>query len=74
VKAGLKGKVEDAVSLAQSTFEGAVQRAVECNAEAFLRAIESLKPQASEAEMSFELKATGEVGNVAVGKLGGEAN
>jgi hypothetical protein len=74
VKAGLKDKMQGAVLLARTTFEEALEKAIGCNASAFLRTIKSLENPPNEAEMSFALKVTGEVGNVAVGKLGGEAN
>lgn len=41
---------------------------------AFLSAIESLSEPPRETEMNFALKATEEVENFAVGKLGDEAN
>ena len=74
VKAGLKDKMKEAVVLAQSTFEDALRRAVQCNAEAFRHAVKGLEEPPDEAEMTFSLKATGELGNVAVGKLGAGAN
>lgn len=74
VRAGLKGRVEETIALAQTTFEEAVQRTIQSNVRAFLGAIEDLQELPTEAEMSFSLKATGELGNLAVAKLGGEAN
>ena len=74
VKAGLKSRAEETIALARTTFEEAVQRTIQSNVRAFLGAIGDLEEAPSEAEMSFSLKATGELGNLAIGKLGGEAN
>ncbi len=74
VKAGLKSRAEETIAVAQTTFEEAVRTTLQSNARAFLGAIEDLQEPPTEAEMSFSLKATGELGNLAIGKLGGEAN
>jgi Trypsin-co-occurring domain 1 len=64
----------EAVAVAQSGFEEAVRRAVSVNAAAFLAAADALERPPSEMEITFGLKATGEVGNLAVGKVAGESN
>ena len=60
--------------VAQSGFEQAVRRAVSLNVQAFLAAVEALDKPPAEMEITFGLKATGEVGNLAVGKVAGESN
>jgi hypothetical protein len=64
----------EAVAVAQSGFEQAVRRAVSLNVRAFLAAAEALEEPPAEMEITFGLKATGEVGNLAVGKVAGESN
>jgi len=76
--AGLSGWARDqvgaAVTVVQSGFEEAVRRAVSVNAGAFLAAADALENPPDEMEVTFGLKATGEVGNLAVGKVAGESN
>lgn len=74
VKAGLSGMVGDAVKLAASSLNDALAAAIRNNAQALHKGVQELSPVPSELEISFSLKATGELGNVAVGKAGGEAN
>jgi hypothetical protein len=62
------------IAVAQATFEDAVQNAVRLNVAAFLAAAEGLKPSPTQMEITFGLKGTGALSNVAVGKLGGELN
>ncbi len=64
----------EAVAVAQSGFEEAVRRAVSVNARAFLAAVDALEKPPAEMEITFGLKAIGEVGNLAVGKVAGESN
>lgn len=64
----------EAVAVAQSGFEEAVRRAVSVNARAFLAAADALDKPPAEMEITFGLKATGEAGNLAVGKVAGESN
>jgi Trypsin-co-occurring domain 1 len=63
-----------AVAVVQSGFEQAVRRAVSLNVGAFLAAADALEKPPAEMEITFGLKATGEVGNLAVGKVAGESN
>lgn len=78
VKVGLQEKVQEtvgtAVAVAQLTFEEAVERVVRYNAQAFIQSVRNMTTLPSEMEISFGLKATGELSNVAIGKIGGEAN
>jgi hypothetical protein len=48
--------------------------AVRINAEAFMKQISAMDAQPTEIEVTFGLKASGELGNFAVGKLTGDAN
>ena len=74
VKAGLRETAQKAVAQAQATFEDALQRVLVHNAEALVEAVEHLPSQPETVEVTFGLKATGEVGNFAISKAGGEAN
>ena len=47
---------------------------VAMNVQAFLAAADALEKPPAEMEITFGLKATGEVGNLAVGKIAGESN
>lgn len=73
-KAGLGDRLNDGVIAAQRTFEEAVQKTIKNNVEAFVTSVQSLSTPPTEVEITFGLKVTGEVGNVAVGKAGGEVN
>lgn len=69
-----RGQADEAVAEVQRGFEEAVRRAVSVNARAFLAAANALEEPPAEMEITFGLKATGEVGNLAVGKVAGESN
>src|SRR5215469_15179605 len=73
-KAGLREMAGKSVAVAQTSFEQAIQQAIRYNAQVFLQSVIDLPILPSEAEITFGLKITGEVGNVAVGKAGGETN
>jgi len=73
VKAGLGEKVHEAVVQAQATFEDGLE-VVRRNAAAFIEKVRSLSDPPDEVEVTFGLKATGELGNFAVAKAGAEAN
>lgn len=73
VKAGLKDKVQGAVVQAQATFEDGLE-VIRRNAAAFIKKVRSLSDPPDEVEVSFGLKATGELGNFAVAKAGAEAS
>ena len=73
-KAGLGKMVSNTVAQAGTSLEQALQRAIRSNAQAFIASVVTLPILPSEAEFSFALNITGEAGNVAVGKLGGETN
>jgi Trypsin-co-occurring domain 1 len=69
-KAGLREMASKTVAEAQTSFENAIQY----NAQVFLQSVLGMPILPGEAEITFGLKITGEVGNVAVAKAGGEAN
>lgn len=73
-KAGLRDVAGKAISEAQSLFENAVATALRLNVDTFYVAIQKLPHPPSDVEISFGLKATGELGNFAISKLGAEAN
>jgi len=72
-KAGLLEKPKDTVAKAEKTFDDAVKTVIGQNVRSLSAALEGLKTPPSEVEFSFGLKATGEIGNVAIAKIGGEA-
>ena len=74
VKAGVQETVQKTVAQAQSAFEGAVDRVVRHNAEAFIQSVRNLTERPDELEVTFGLKATGEMGNFAIAKGSGEVN
>ena len=73
-KAGLREMAGKSVAVAQTSFENAIHQAMQYNAQVFLQSVVNLPILPSEAEITFGLKITGEVGNIAVGKAGGETN
>jgi hypothetical protein len=75
-KAGLfprKAENSTTVAVAKVSFGEAVQRVVTENAKALTDAIKQLAEAPAEVEMKFALKATGEAGNIAIARVGGEA-
>ncbi len=74
VKAGVADKVKETVAQAQATLEGSLERVVRHNAETFIEAVRKLSLKPDEMEVTFGLKATGEVGNWAIAKGGTEMN
>ena len=75
MKAGLlERRGTDVVASAKRSFDDAVRAIVGQNVESFTGAVTQLKKPPDEVELLFALKATGEVGNFAIAKVGGEAN
>lgn len=72
-KAGLRGKAGEAVVQATANFEEALE-IVRRNAAAFIRKLRGLSDPPDEVEVTFGLKASGEVGNFAIARVGAEAN
>lgn len=73
-KIGIQERLQDTVVTAQATFSKTIKQAIQSNVQGFIDAVESLPNPPTEVEITFGLKATGEVGNIAVGKAGGEVN
>lgn len=73
-KAGLVDIAGKTVLKAQTLFQEAIETALRVNVETFYSAIQALPHPPSDIEITFGLKATGELSNVAVGKLGTESN
>jgi len=74
VKAGRVGeKVQDTVDEVQTKFEDAMDT-VRQNAQVIMDKVKGLSDKPDEVEVTFGLKATGELGNFAVAKVGAEAN
>ena len=74
VKAGrVADKVQDTVEEVQTRFEDAMN-VVRANAQTIIDKIKGLSDKPDEVEVTFGLKATGELGNFAVAKVGAEAN
>jgi hypothetical protein len=73
-KAGLLKRGESPLARAGASFEQAIDTAVKSCASALVDAIEGLSAKPSDAEITFALKASGELGNMAIAKLGSEAN
>jgi Trypsin-co-occurring domain 1 len=78
VKAGLKediaNKLRGTISVAVKPFEDAIRAAVRYNVQGLISSVRALPDPPTEVEITFGLKATGEAGNIAVGKAGSEAN
>jgi hypothetical protein len=73
-KAGLREMAGKTVAVAKTSFEDAVQQIIRYNAQVFLQSVRGLPILPNEAEITFGLKVTAEIGNVAVAKAGGESN
>jgi len=74
VKAGLVDTIQNAISLAGTSLQDALSKTLRINTEALHNAVNALPNRPSEVEMTFALKATGEIGNMAISKFGGETN
>ncbi len=74
VKAGVGNRLRNAAATARESLDDALTAIVGANTQAFLRAVDAMPEPPDEVEISFGIKATGELSNLAIGKLGGEAN
>lgn len=76
VKAGLNEIAGKAITAAQMLFEQAVDQVIQHNAKAFLQSVRNLpvQDQPESMEVTFALKATGELGNTAIARGTDEAN
>ena len=73
-KAGLANFAGKTVLKAQTLFSEAIETVLRVNVETFYSAIQALPHPPTDIEITFGLKATGELNNVVVGKLGTESN
>jgi len=73
-KVGLKEVINSTIAVAHKPFTSAVKSAIKYNIQGLLEGIQALPDPPSEVEISFGLKATSELSNIAVGKIGGETN
>jgi hypothetical protein len=74
-KAGLRDLLKrDRVAEAKTNFETALETSVAANASALTSAIDRLERRPAEVELAFGLKATGQLGNIAIAKISGEAS
>ncbi len=73
-KAGVQERLEHVVVTSRDAVERTIQMIVRCHGRMFASAISGLEKPPSEAELSFGLKATGEVGNFVITKISGEMN
>jgi hypothetical protein len=72
-KAGLGDKVQETVTHAQESFDGAMD-VIGQSSSAFLAKIQSIAEPPESVEITFGLKVSAELGNFVVAKAGGEAN
>ena len=73
-KAGVKDVVQRTVVVTQNAVDSVIQQAMRYNARLFVNAVRALEDAPSEAELSFGLKATGELGNFVITKVSAEMN
>jgi len=73
VIAGLGEKVNDGLLKAPSTLQSAVAVVIDCSAEVFVRAVMALEEPLDVVEIEFFVRATGDLGDLAVGKLSGDS-
>jgi Trypsin-co-occurring domain 1 len=71
-KAGLFGK-DKSVAVAGERFDVAIRRVISENVRALTDAVKDLAEKPDEVELKFGLKATGELGNIAIAKVGVES-
>ncbi len=73
VQTGLGDVAQEAVVKVTTTFEDAVD-VVRRTAQAIIDQVKGLSDSPDEVKVTFGLKATGDLGNLAVAKVGAEAN
>lgn len=74
IKAGIGDRVKDNLAKAQAGFDQALTALIRGSAGAFVKAVNALDDVPDQIEIEFGIKATGEVGNLAVGKVSGDTN
>jgi Trypsin-co-occurring domain 1 len=73
-KVGIRDWATNSVAIAQKPFKLVMKAVIKQNVQGMIEAVRVLPDPPSEIEITFGLKATGEAGNIAVGKAGTEAN
>lgn len=73
VRAGVGEVAKEAIEQSKLTFDASLEN-VRKSSEVLVKKLRSLSEPPDEMEVSFSLKATGELGNLVVGKGGAEAN
>jgi hypothetical protein len=73
VRAGVGEATKEALEQAKHTFDGALEN-VRKSSDVLVQKLRSLSDPPNEMEVSFSLKAVGELGNLVVGKGSAEAN
>ncbi|MGW5237379.1 CU044_2847 family protein [Monashia sp. NPDC004114] len=74
VKAGVADRINDGLVKAQTSLQAAFGALLEQTAGSFVQAVRRLEDPPDNIELQFSVKATGELGNLAIGKLSGESN
>ena len=74
VKAGIADRLGEGLVKAQTSLQSAFDSLLQQTAGAFVHAVRNLDDPPDQIELGFSVKATGELGNLAVGKLSGESN
>jgi hypothetical protein len=73
VRAGVGETTKETLEQAKHTFDASLEN-VRKSSEVLVKKLRGLSDPPDEMEVSFSLKATGELGNLVVGKGGAEAN
>lgn len=74
-RAGLRDRIRgQSVVEAKATLNEALSHTLAANARALNSSTEEMDPQPDEVELMFGLKATGELGNIAIAKVSAEAS
>jgi hypothetical protein len=74
IKAGISDRLKDNLAKAQASFDQALASLIRGSVGAFVKAVNALDDVPNQIEVEFGIKATGEVGNLAVGKVSGDTN
>ncbi len=73
VRSGVSDAAKEAVEQAKQSFDASIEN-VRKSANLLVTKLRDLSEPPDEMEVTFSLKASGELGNIAVGKAGAEAN
>ncbi len=73
-KAGLRDRFNNSIAVAATAYEDFIGAAIRLNADALMNSLKRLDDPPDEAEITFGLKVTAELGNWAIAKGAGESN